>query len=177
MAVALASRDIRFEPWKRPTEHTTPSFSWQEWAERGEHVRSLQNEDIINELDAKRRPLSNTDVTFQMEAILKQVLTMEVDIPFAAPVREYLLRYSDITNLIPRVCRTAKKHLGKDTQLSLEVYRDQEIEDEYLALYVRQESYDERLMDKIEEVCVEYEDLLSGKLGWLVVTTDFRPPH
>lgn len=179
MAIALAPTSVihfKSDGWRVATEET-PAFSWQEWAERGGQARSLQNTDV-EELYAKRiQPQSNADVTFQMETILKQVLTMEVDIPRVAPVRDYLLRYSDITDLIPRVCQMAREHLGKNAHLSLEVYRDQEIEDEYLALYVRQENYDERLMDKIDEVCVKYENMLSGKSGWFIVTTDFRPPR
>ncbi len=170
---------IHFEldPWTVATEHAIPAFSWQEWAERGGQARSLQNTDV-EELYAKRiQPQSNTDVTFQMEVALKQILKMEVAIPHPTTVRDYLLSYSDITSLIQPVCQMARKHLGKDTHLSLEVYRDQEIEDEYLALYVRQDIYDNRLMDKIEEVCVEYENMLSGKSGWFIVTTDFRPPY
>ncbi len=89
-------------------------------------------------------------------------------------VRDYLVRYPDISNLIPLVCQITRKHFDKNTHLSLEVYHDPEIEDEYLVLYVRQESYDERLMDKIEKVCVEYESMLSRKLGWLIVTTDYK---
>lgn len=180
MATALALTNIiHFESdaWIGPAEHTRPEFSWQDWAEKIEQERLLQNNEI-EELYAKRiQSQSNTDVTFQMEAILKQVLTMGVGITRPAAVRDYLLKYSDITNLIPHVCQITKKHLSKDSHLSLEVYRDQEIEDEYLALYVRQELYDERLMDKIEGVCVEYANLLVGKSGWFVVTTDFRPPH
>jgi hypothetical protein len=174
-AIALTSV-IHFESGActRATERTAPPFTWQKWAERGGQMRSLQNE--VEELYAKRiQPQSNTDVTFQMEATLKKIST-DADIPRPAAVRDYLVRYPDITNLISLVCQIARKHFGKDSFLSLEVYRDQEIEDEYLALYVRQESYDERLMDAIDKVCVEYEPMLSGKSGWFIVTTDFRSP-
>ncbi|MFQ6609153.1 MAG: hypothetical protein ACE5EE_11600 [Fidelibacterota bacterium] len=136
-------------------------------------VSSLQNdalEDLI-------RPQSNTDITFHIEDALKQIKKIEVNIPQPGAVRDYLVRYSDITSLITLVCSMAREELGVDTQLSLEVYRDPEIEDEYLALYVRQESYDELIMDKIEELCAEYEEELTGKSGWFIVTTDFRPPR
>ncbi|CAG1064782.1 hypothetical protein BAC1_00348 [uncultured bacterium] len=180
MATALALTSIiHFESdaWINPAEHTRPEFSWQDWADKLEQERLLQNNEI-EELYAKRiQSQSNTDITFQMETTLKQILTIGIIIPRPATVRDYLLKYSDITNLIPHVCQLARKYLGKDTNLSLEVYRDQESEDEYLALYVRQEKYEERLTDKIEEVCSEYEFMLFGKSGWFIVTTDFRSPH
>lgn len=178
MSTVIGLTDIVSSKWIEPAENVTvPQFSWQEWAEQIRPVSSLQNKEIEKLLAERIEPQSNTDVTFQIEMALKQILTIGVDIPQAARVRDYLLRYSDITSLIPFVCHVTREHLGINTHLSLEVYRDPEIEDEYLALYVRQESYDERLMGRIEEVCVEYEDMLSGKSGWFIVTTDFRPPH
>ena len=61
-----------------------------------------------------------------------------------------------------------------NTQLSLEVYHDPEIEDEYLTLYVRQADYDEHVLSTIEDIRAGYEGELAGRSGWLLVTTDFR---
>ncbi len=58
-----------------------------------------------------------------------------------------------LREVVQVVCRTAAECFGEQVQLSLEVYRDPEIRDEYLTLYVRQENYDdEQLFNTIDEV-------------------------
>lgn len=162
--------------WGRPIATIAP-IPGVAWDMRFTAVSSLQNENLDNEFAERTRPQSDTDVTVHIEAALKDLQGIAVGITQSEKVRDYLLRYTDMTSLIPLVCGMVRKKFDVDTYLSLEVYRDPEIEDEYLVLYVRQEDYDERLMDKIEEVCDEYEEMLSGKSGWLLVTTDFSPPH
>ncbi|MBI1927294.1 hypothetical protein HYR99_24015 [Candidatus Poribacteria bacterium] len=117
-------------------------------------------------------------VTSQIEAVLSWLRSIEsIVIPEPAAIRSYLLRYPDMTELLPPVCKLARERFGVHTQLSLEVYRDSEIEDEYLTLYVRQENYDEHILDMIESISAAYEDEVAGKSGWLLVTTDFRSPR
>jgi hypothetical protein len=71
----------------------------------------------------------------------------------------------------------AREKLGTDVQLSLELYHDPEVEDEYPTLYVRQRNYQERILEMIESVREEYEGMLAKKTGWFHVTTDFRSPR
>lgn len=127
-----------------------------------------------------RKPANLTiveDVTSQINKVLNSLLQNQIVIPQPDEVREYLIRYPDIIELLLSVCKTALKQLGKRAQLSLEVYHDPEIKDEYLTLYVRQEHYDSHIMDMIENICAKYESELVGKSGWLLVTTDFQPPE
>ena len=116
------------------------------------------------------------DVTSQIEPVLRELLSKQIVVPNLAEVRDYLLRYPDLIELLPAICSSAAERFGLDAQLSLEVYRDPEIEDEYLALYVRQENYDQHLPKIIEEISAEYEAELADKSGWLLITTDFHPP-
>ena len=111
----------------------------------------------------------------QIEETLKHIQQDWIIIPKPAEVRDYLLRYSDLTNILPFVCKIARERVGIYPELSLEVYCDPEIEDEYLTLYVRQQDYDEDILDTIEDIRAQYEAKLAGKSGWLLVTTDFRP--
>ena len=68
-------------------------------------------------------------------------------------VRDYLLHHSDTADVVETICKAASERFEEHTQLSLEVYRDPEIRDEYLTLYVRQENYDdEQLFNTIDEV-------------------------
>jgi len=99
-----------------------------------------------------------------------------VRVPRRAEVREYLVRHPDMIEVAESLCAAASRRLREDCQVSLEVYHDPEIEDEYLTLYVRQQEYDEGLLTPIEELYQACEQQLIGRSGWLLVTTDFRPP-
>lgn len=114
-------------------------------------------------------------VTSQIEEVLRQLRQDWIRIPKPAGVRDYLIRYPDLTSILPFVCKIAREQVGIYSELSLELYRDPEIEDEYLTLYVRERQYDEDILDKIEDVRKRYEEMLMGRSGWLIVTTDFRP--
>jgi len=110
------------------------------------------------------------------DTLFGQVST-RVTIPRPAEVREYLVQYPDMIDLVLQVAVSASARFGPPTELSLELYTDPEIDDEYLTLYVRQTSYDEDILDQIEELSVRHERGLHGKSGWLLVTTDFCPPR
>jgi len=116
-------------------------------------------------------------VTSQIEEVLKQLHQDWIRIPKPAGVRDYLVRYPDLTSILLFVCKIARERVGVYPELSLEVYCDPEIEDEYLTLYIRQDYYDEDILDTIEDIRTQYEVNLTGKSGWLLVTTDFRPPR
>jgi hypothetical protein len=118
----------------------------------------------------------STNETCEIEATLLSLRWRGVKVPDSPEVREYLLRYPDVTDAITIVCDLASERLGVGAQLSLEVYHDPEIEDQYLTVYVPQESYDERIMGLIEGLCQVCEQKLAGSSGWLLVTTDFAPP-
>jgi hypothetical protein len=90
-------------------------------------------------------------------------------------IREYLLQFVDLAEVIPHAVEAAKQHFP-EAQLVLEVYRDPEIDDEYLALYVRLSRYDDTVMERIAAAEAEYLDRLAGKSGWIQLTTDFRTP-
>lgn len=78
--------------------------------------------------------LVSTDVK-QIVEVLNQLHQDWIKIPKPAEVRAYLLRYPDLTDLLPFICKIARERVGIRPELSLEVYHDPEIEDEYLTLY------------------------------------------
>jgi hypothetical protein len=90
-------------------------------------------------------------------------------------VRDYLDSHADLLTPVEEVCRSARQEFGPDASLALEVYRDTEIEDEYLTLYVRLPSYPPDTLRKIRSVSEAHEQLLEDKSGTLLVTTDFCP--
>lgn len=60
-------------------------------------------------------------------------------------------------------------------QLSLEV-KCPCTEDEYLALYVRQKTYDPDFLEQISALCEGFEHEFKTREGWFIITTDFCTP-
>ncbi|HEV3116840.1 MAG TPA: hypothetical protein VGY58_07300 [Gemmataceae bacterium] len=108
--------------------------------------------------------------------LTQRLAALPVVIPQPEQVAGYLECHADVEDLLPLVCQSARMEFGEEVELSLELYRDPEIPDCYLTLYVRQPVYDRLIMARIESVRARYRDELSERSGWLHVTTDFRPP-
>ncbi len=87
-----------------------------------------------------------------------------------------LPEFPDLIGVIPQAVQAVKKHLP-EAQLILKVYRDPEVEDRYLVLYVRLPRYDEKVLERIEAAETEFIDRLADVKGWLQVTTDFGEPE
>ncbi len=101
----------------------------------------------------------------------------QVVVPRPDEVRDYLQNYPDIIDLIPSLCKKARKEFVLPAQLALELYRDPEIEYEYLTLYVRQQNYEAEILDKIDAISGEFDRALAGKAGWLIMATDLGSPR
>jgi hypothetical protein len=143
---------------------------------------SMMGMGIINFMlyDKVRQEFSshtNTAITVQIEKVLNWLFHQNVLIPLPDSIRNYLLQHFDMLKLLPLICKRAIDRVGSSSQLSLEVYHDPEIQDEYLTLYVRRAQYDESISKLIDEITAEYQEYLSDSTGWLLVTTDFRPPQ
>jgi hypothetical protein len=116
-----------------------------------------------------------TDILPEIKGVMDVLKSMQVKIPQVSEVSDYLLAHRDMSCLLPPVCSKLTKLFGENASLSLEVYRDPEINDGYLTLYVRQSEYKERFLDNIDEAMAEFEPMLAYVSGWLLVTTDFHP--
>ena len=98
-----------------------------------------------------------------------------IRIPCPADLTAYLIRYPDLLPALGPVAERVAAAFPSDARLSLELYRDREIEDEYLALYVRQQSYASDILQRIELISAELQPQLDSSQGWLLITTDFQP--
>lgn len=108
---------------------------------------------------------------------LSELKDYRIEMPQLQGVISYLREHEDMLGLVSAVCRVARTEcFPNGTQLSLELYHDPEIEDEYLTLYVRQEEYNRDTLRKIKAILSGYGEMLAGKSGWLLVTTDFEQP-
>lgn len=56
-------------------------------------------------------------------------------------------------------------------------YRDPEIKDEHLTLYIRQPRYGADIMAGIEHLSDAFSDQLEHASGYLLLTTDFSSPR
>ncbi|MDD5309205.1 MAG: hypothetical protein PHU25_17975 [Deltaproteobacteria bacterium] len=63
-------------------------------------------------------------------------------IPQPDEIRVYLALFPDPADLAADLCAAAAQRFGDRAQVSLELYRSREFDDEYLTIYVRQERYE-----------------------------------
>jgi|GEM_PF-4579170 len=89
----------------------------------------------------------------------------------------FLSRNNEIIVPVLYGCKLAADNFDLNTQLSLEIYSDPEYGDESLRLYVRQEDYEDEIMDKIDQIYKYYHKDLIGLSADFFVTTDFQPPQ
>lgn len=97
-------------------------------------------------------------------------------VPDPETVTKYLIRHPNTYFTVFAICAKARTFFERDTELSLEVYQDPEISDEYLTLYVRQHDYQDNLLDKIEEITERLDLFFQIIRGKLLITTDFGSP-
>jgi hypothetical protein len=106
-------------------------------------------------------------------------------------IKKYLMKFSDVVDIVPKVMDVAKKHFP-EAQLVFTLYKDPEINDRHLVVYIRMKKYDELFMEKVRESRGEYrEDLMDRihkaeaefwddlmyKRGEIFLTTDFQEPE
>ena len=111
----------------------------------------------------------------EIETLLRGIREQGVVLGRIDQVREYLLQFPDLLDIVPVVIYSTRKHFPEG-QLTLDIYRDPEIEDQYLVLYVRLAHYDETTLDRLQKAEAAFLDALSDREGWIQLTTDFREP-
>lgn len=117
-----------------------------------------------------------SDSTPKIDAVLSRLSSKDIAIPYPSDLRNYLLSHVDMLKLLLHASDLAFSHFGARAHLSLEVYQDPEIADEYLTMYIRLPKYDSTVMKQIKEIRKEYADLLKDASGWFLLTTDFKAP-
>jgi hypothetical protein len=105
-----------------------------------------------------------------------ECLAQKVRLENLQSIRDYLLRFTELMDVIPQAVRAAKKHFP-EAQLVMDVYQDPEIADCYLVLYIRLQHYDDSVIERLEKAEAEFLDQLVNKAGWIQLTTDFREPE
>lgn len=101
-----------------------------------------------------------------------------IAIPNPADLVAYVNHYPGMLRPLVLISAQVAGAFPRDASLSLELHRDREIDDEYLALYVRQRDYAPDILDRIEHLSAELQPLLDAlgtNDGRLLVITDFQP--
>ena len=92
-------------------------------------------------------------------------------------VDQYVARHRDLGSALEDICAKIREAFGPKAELALELYKDREVKDKYLTLYVRQAEYAADIMDRIEAVSSQFIARLDRLSGHLLITTDFRRPR
>jgi hypothetical protein len=111
----------------------------------------------------------------KLQALWGILCSCAVNVSESDKVQSYLDRHSDLLNALEGICEAARREFGTEAVLTLQVYCDPEIKDEYLLLSVRLHAYGTDTMRRIRSLSEPFETELSDKSGSIVVTAEFQP--
>ncbi len=109
--------------------------------------------------------------------LLPRLADLGIAVPDPDKVRAYLNDHSQLAHLLPDICAEVRQALGHAVELSLEVYKDPEIDDRLINLYVRQDKYDRDFLDHLESISANFNDRFEEVPGYFLLTTDFTGPR
>jgi hypothetical protein len=104
------------------------------------------------------------------------VLPPEVIVHDPAEVESYLDEHPELTAVVSEMAAALVQEFRDErSEIELVRYQDPEIDDHYLAFYVRLPIYGEQFIPRIKSVMRAFDDRRAGSDGWVVVTSDFEP--
>jgi hypothetical protein len=107
-------------------------------------------------------------------SLVGNIVAAGVVVPKRQEVIDYLSRFPDLEPIVPAICASMRQSFGPEAELSLELYRDPEIDDRFVILYVRLPKYDQTIMERIDTACRPFDAAREAAEGYFLVTTDFR---
>jgi hypothetical protein len=136
-------------------------------------TESCQSEFIVDIADLIRNTINAVTIENSL-----QFLQYYLGFRFPNPVEviDYLQKHRGLYDTTLLACILAEEEFGARAQISLELYKDPEIDDQYLTIYIRQNEYESDIIEKIDAVCRDYAPAMTGDSGYILVTTDFHPP-
>jgi len=127
-------------------------------------------------VDAQYRVNQSQSFTINIELTLDYLRNISVIIPNPNEIRNYLFNNLGVEDLIVSICKATMEEFKDRAKLYLEMYKDHELNEQYLTLYVRQEHYDDNIIDVIESISEQYENEINEQSIWFLITTDFSSP-
>jgi len=122
----------------------------------------------------KEKYKNSSILEIDIENVLRE-LSKDIRINNINSIRDYLIEFPDIIDIIPKAVNSAKKYFP-NSQIVLDFYIDPEIDDRHPIIYVRAKDYDNKFMELLDKAEDEFLKDLIGKKGWILLTTDFGKP-
>ena len=91
--------------------------------------------------------------------------------------RDYLTKHPDVRRPLMEVRSAALEEFHTDAKIFVELFSEPDEDDEYLTLYVRQEEYQDDILDRIDAVRRQLRRSPVANTGRVFLTTDFQPPR
>ena len=99
-----------------------------------------------------------------------------VQVTKPSEVRDFLAGHPDLMEPLLVIGTEAISSTHSGDEWSLEVYRDPEVNSEYLTLCLRRANYTDDTLDIVGAIGDVTEAHLAGLPGWILVSTDFTRP-
>jgi len=130
-------------------------------------------------LSADWSPVPPEEMRFLWSDLLRAAGETRSTVVSPEEVRQYLIRYSDVAPIAVELLQAARNVFGPDAEIALELYRDAEIDDEYLRVLVRLRQYREDFLQRLQSISDAHDAKLSKLSGYISVTTDYQAsaPH
>lgn len=134
------------------------------------HLKLLYSlRDLNYKTQSKTRDISST-----IEEAFAN-LSKRISIVLSSDVHDYLINNQDIVGILPDICNKVVGVFGNDSSFWLELYKDPEINDEYLTLFISQNLYSHSQADEIiDGIYDQFRNDLADTAGWILITEDHR---
>ena len=119
----------------------------------------------------KEKYKNSSILEVDIENVLRE-LSKDIRINNINSIRDYLIEFPDIIDVIPKAVNSAKKYFP-NAQIVLDLYIDPEIDDKHPIIYVRAKDYDNKFMELLDKARKDFMEDLINKRGWILLTTDF----
>jgi hypothetical protein len=105
------------------------------------------------------------------------MIGLSCDLVASEEAESYLAAHPQLAELIPAIAAEVRREFGTEAELSLELYKDPEVHDSYVTLYVRKKCYEPDMLNRLESVSKRFQTRLEEVSGYLLIATDFARPR
>jgi hypothetical protein len=97
----------------------------------------------------KEKYKNSSILEVDIENVLRE-LSKDIRINNISSIRDYLIEFPDIIDIIPKAVNSAKKYFP-NAQIVLDFYIDPEVDDKHPIIYVRAKDYDDKFMELLDK--------------------------
>ncbi len=113
-------------------------------------------------------------IVWAVEGVLGYLGSLNITTNRTSDIKDYLYSHPDMVNFVKRISETTRDYFGDSAYLTLELYKDPEIDDKYLTLLINDRNAPGLILDKIYKIIEGYEKDFSELSGWLMLGPDYR---